>query len=280
MREKIAMKYRFEPKQLGEKTVHLLYFYDDITARGSFNWETWSWDESETSAKYIRDRLAEIPAGEDIEVHINSRGGEVGEGVTIYNILRQKAQEGNRIVCYVDGYCYSVAVDIAMGADEIHMGLGTSMLVHFPWVACSGNAKGLRQMADHLDALGDAAVQLYMNRAKNITEEELRDLMEKETVLTPEKCLEYGFCDAVDTYQAEGPEDPEQDPADPQQLIEELRQQQRELRQQLAAREQFQEMLQSIREQRKVEPGNPPAGPAGPVVNMKSTFINALRGSY
>lgn len=164
---------------------------------GKYNWDEWKYEESETSAKYFRDRLDEIPDGEEIELHVNSAGGEVGEGVAIYNLLRQKSQAGCRIVGYVDGMAYSVAMDIIMAADEIHMGLGTSMFLHNPWALVSGNAKELRSQADQLDALADASRQLYMSRAKNITDDELADMMDKETMLTPDQCKQYGFCDYV-----------------------------------------------------------------------------------
>jgi len=192
-----------------EKTENVtkLYLYDTVTKYGKFNWETWQYDDSETSAKAFRDQLDEIPDGTEIHLHINSMGGEVGEGVTIYNLLRQKSQAGSKIVGFVDGTAYSVAADIAMAADELHMGLGTSMLLHYPWMYAAGNADQLREYADQLDALGEASVQLYMKRAKDLTEDDMREMMRKETMLDPESCLKYGFCDIVDDYKPEEPDD-------------------------------------------------------------------------
>ena len=189
--------------------VYKLYLYDTVTKYGKFDWKTWEYKESETSAKYFREQLDGIPDDATIELHINSAGGEVGEGVTIYNLLKQKSQKGTKIVGYIDGYAYSVAMDIAMACDEIHMGLGTSMFLHYPWAYASGNAKQLRNIADQLDALGTASVGLYLARAKNLTEEELRQMMDAETTLDPETCLKYGFCDVVDDYGKE--QDPQQD---------------------------------------------------------------------
>ena len=198
----LPLKYRFHQEAGTGK--YQLFLYDTITSQGDFDWETWSYKESETSAKHMRDQLAEIPNGSTIELHVNSCGGEVGEGVTIYNLLRQKSQAGCKIIGYVDGYAYSVAMDIICAADEIHMGLGTSMLLHYPWLYMAGNAKELRAMADQLDALGDASVELYLHRSRGkITEDELRSMMDKETTLSPQDCLKYGFCDIVDTYEAE-----------------------------------------------------------------------------
>lgn len=206
-------KYRFEQLAKGSNATHKLYVYDEVRANGKFNWETWNYEQSETSAKYFRDKLDAIPDGETIELHVNSVGGEVGEGVTIYNLLRQKSNAGSRLIGYVDGMAYSVAMDIIMACDEIHMGLGTSMFLHNPWTIAEGNADQLRSVADQLDALAEASLQLYFSRSKNLTEDDLRQMMQKETMLAPNTCLEYGFCDFVGEEKeedtAEGTEDPE-----------------------------------------------------------------------
>lgn len=214
MPERRGLVYCFRQESRENGIVHRIDLYDTVTKYGTFNWKTWDYEDSETSAKYFRDFLNEVPDGETIHLHINSQGGEVGEGVTIYNLLRQKSQAGSKIIGFVDGMAYSVAADVAMACDDLHMGLGTSMLLHYPWMYAAGNAEQLREYADQLEALGEASVQLYMARAKNLDEEELREMMRKETMMDPETCLKYGFCDVVDTYKAEDPEPaPEGDPA-------------------------------------------------------------------
>lgn len=236
-------KYRFEQLAGNSSAVHKLYIYDEVRAQGPFNWDTWNYEESETSAKYFRDQLDSIPDGSTIELHVNSVGGEVGEGVTIYNLLRQKAEAGSKLIGYVDGMAYSVAMDIIMACDEIHMGLGTSMFLHNPWTRAQGNASQLRSMADQLDALTDASVQLYMARSKNLTEESLRQMMEKETMLTPDTCLGYGFCDYVGEQKAYEPIDDPDDPNDPD---EDRKNQIKELQQQLFHQKQINQMLQRV----------------------------------
>ena len=267
MSDQNKLRWRFEQKA-DAPTVHKLFIYDTVRSVGKFNWKTWEYDESETSAKHMRDLLDEIPSTDSIELHVNSNGGEVGDGVTIYNLLRQKAQSGCKLVGYVDGYAYSVAADVIMACDEIHMGLGTSMMLHFPWMSAAGNAKQLRDFADQLDALGDASVQLYMSRAKGITEEELRSMMDKETVFSPDKCLEYGFCDFVDTYEAkkQGKNPVEgEEPEDSDKDVDELREQ---LRRQLAAQQEATKMLQSIRQAAK---------PVATPINISNTLIAAMK---
>ena len=213
MKKMLKTKYRFAQKKAN---VHKLYIYDDVRAKGDFNWKTWNYEESETSAKYFRDRLEEIPDGDTIELHVNSAGGEVGEGVTIYNLLRQKSKTGSRIIGYVDGTAYSVAMNIVMACDEIHMGLGTSMFLHNPWTVAMGNADALRNVADQLDVLSAASRQLYLSRAKNLSEEELAAMMDRETMLDPRTCFDLGFCDFV----GEKPED-EEEPEEVEEITEE-----------------------------------------------------------
>ena len=185
--------------QKTENNVHKLYIYDDVKAYGSFNWSTWERDESETSAKYFRDQLDAIPDTDQIELHINSNGGSVKEGVAIYNLLKQKAC---KITGFVDGVAHSIAFVILQACDHRVMGIGTSALVHDMWIEVSGNAKELRKMADDLDVLMESNRKIFLERS-NLTEEQLIDMMEKETFLTPDQSLEYGLIDEIGTYRAE-----------------------------------------------------------------------------
>lgn len=244
-------KYRFEQLATATNTVHKLYVYDEVRAQGKFNWDTWNYEESETSAKYFRDQLDMIPNGETIELHVNSMGGEVGEGVSIYNLLRQKAQAGCKLIGYVDGMAYSVAMDIIMACDEIRMGLGTSMFLHNPWTITQGNADQLRSAAEQLDALTDASVQLYLSRAKNLPEKELRQMMQKETMLAPNTCLEYGFCDFVgEETGGKGLKNPENDPPDDGDFRD---MQIMELKKQLFRQKEMNQMLQGIQKKSSLQ---------------------------
>lgn len=194
--KKNVTKFRFE--QLAGGNVYKLYIYDNVTAYGDFNWETWDYEDAETSANYFREQLEQIPGDGEIELHVNSYGGDVKEGIAIYNLLKQ---HGAHKTCYVDGFAYSIASVICLACDKIIMGLGTSMLIHNMSMYVYGNAEMLRKCADDLDVLMESNRQIYMARAKSLTEEELADMMDKETYLTPEQCLEYGFCDEIGAYQ-------------------------------------------------------------------------------
>lgn len=219
--------------------VHKLYIYDDVKAYSRFNWKTWKYEESETSAKYFREKLEQIPDTDTIELHINSNGGSVKEGVAIYNQLKQKKCKK---VGHVDGVAYSVAFVILQACDERIMGIGTSALIHEIWIETCGNAKELRKMADDLDVLMESNRKIFLERS-NLTEQQLIEMMEAETFLTPEQCLEYALIDEVGTYRAEE--------SDPQNNIEEQVQQMKKL---LEEKRIFRNELEKLQSLKKEEP--------------------------
>ncbi len=232
---KTITNWRMEPVQAENKT--LMYIYDDVTEYGDFNWETWDYDDSETSAKYFSEKLQEVPDGQEIELHINSNGGSVKEGVAIYNLLKQKQNHKTGVV---DGVAHSVAFLILQACDTRKMCLGTTALIHNMWMYCYGNASQLRKYADDLDDMMESNRQVFLERA-NITDEQLQELMEKETYLTPDKALEYGLIDEVVGKKA-AEESPEQ-----------LRQQLMEMRRQLAGQQSFRQQIQAMRQAQKTQ---------------------------
>lgn len=177
-----------------DSNVHKLYIYDDVKKYGDFNWQEWKYEESETSSNFFKKRLEEIKESDTIEIHINSNGGSVKEGIAIYNLLKQK--KCKEIIAYVDGFAYSIASVILQAADKRIMGLGSSLLIHNMWIAIEGNAKELRKAADDLDVLMDANRKVYLEKAK-ISEEELIEMLDKETYLTAHDAVKYGFADEV-----------------------------------------------------------------------------------
>lgn len=237
--------------------VHKLYIYDDVRAYGTFNWSTWSYEESETSAKYFRDQLEAIPDTDTIELHINSNGGSVKEGVAIYNQLKQKACKKTG---YVDGVAYSIAFVILQACDERIMGVGTSALIHDMWIEACGNARELRKMADDLDVLMESNRKIFLERS-NLEEQQLIDMMTAETFLTPEQCLEYGLIDKVGEYRTES-----------QEVQENLEKQVQQLKNLMAEQKSFREELTAMYQAGK-NSKNPPVPQKEKLVNQLGKFF-------
>jgi ATP-dependent Clp endopeptidase proteolytic subunit ClpP len=144
------------------------------------------------TAESIRKKVAN--AGDEITVHINSPGGEVYEGYTIYNILRNS---GKKITVVIEGLCASIATLIACSGDRIVMNPTAEFMIHNPMVGIEGDAEDLRKVADQLDNIKKTIIQAY-KRKTNKSEEELWDMMNRETFLSAVQAKDFGFVDEVE----------------------------------------------------------------------------------
>lgn len=171
-----------------------LYIYGDVESM-TLDRENWRYVQSENSAQHFREELAKYPNAERIDIYINSYGGDVFEGTAIYNQLKRHQA---RKVVHVDGFACSIASVIAMAGDEVIMPRNTLMMIHNMWVCACGNAAELRKAADDLDVINTAGRQAYLQKAGDkLPEEELARMMDAETWLTAERCVELGLADRL-----------------------------------------------------------------------------------
>lgn len=169
-----------------------LYIYDDVTDE-RYDW--WTGTENESNSRYIADRLAEHPTAEKINVYINSYGGDVKEGVAIYSLLKRCSA---RVFTFIDGFACSVASLIAMVGDEITIGENAMMMIHHAWWPVCGNPSELRKSADDLENIDKSATDTYLKRSGGkLTPEKLSELLDAETWLNAEQCIEYGLADKI-----------------------------------------------------------------------------------
>lgn len=153
------------------------------------------WEDSDTSAAGFRDDLKSLGDVSTINLHINSPGGSVFEGIAIYNMLKQHKATVNT---YVDGLAASIASVIAMAGDTIFMPRNSMLMIHNPWTMAVGNASDLRKQADELDTITKSSVVTYLNKAGDkLDEETLKQLMDEETWLTADESIGYGLADEV-----------------------------------------------------------------------------------
>lgn len=160
--------------------------YGDITS--------WEWFDSDVSSYTLSKELDSIPDDiEIINVYINSYGGEVAEGLAIYNSLkRHKA----KVKTYCDGFACSIASVIFMAGEERIMSNASLLMVHNAWTCTSGNADDFRKQAEDLETITQASVNAYMNHV-NITEDELKEMLDNETWITPADAVEKGFATKI-----------------------------------------------------------------------------------
>lgn len=144
-----------------------------------------------TSDDFARE-LAQVKASE-IEVQINSPGGDVFDGLAIFNSLRAHPA---RVTTRVDGVAASAASVIAQAGDHRVMMSSAQMMIHEAWGLAIGSAAEMRAFADVLDQQNDVMARLYASRAGGDADE-FRALMATETWLTDAKAVELGLADEV-----------------------------------------------------------------------------------
>lgn len=174
---------KYYAMETAEKETDIMIF-GDITS--------WPWMESDVSSYSLSKQIAGLET-DTINIHLNSYGGEVGEGLAIYNALKQHKA---KVITRCDGFACSIASVIFMAGDERIMSNASMLMVHNPWTYTEGNAQELRKTAEDLDKMSQASVNAYMESV-SITEDEVRQLLDDETWLTPAEALEYGFATAV-----------------------------------------------------------------------------------
>lgn len=173
----------------------LLKNKSELYLDGEISSQTW-WGDEVTPSAFLSE-LTHMTG--DLTVHINSPGGDVFAGVTIYNAL--KDYHGH-VVVKVDGLAASIASIIAMAGDEIIMSPGSMMMIHNPWSTIGGNADELREAADILDQIEENLVPIYSNRT-GLSVEEIKQLLDDETWLSAEKAVELGFATRVEAAKVE-----------------------------------------------------------------------------
>ena len=176
-----------------------LYLYDDIEG-DSYDFWTGELIESNTSALSIAKKIEEAGDVSEINVYINSYGGDVKEGLGIYTQLKRSEAT---ITAYIDGFACSIASVIAMAADKVVMGPASLMMIHKAWTCACGNADELRKVADDLDVIDTSIREAYAAKTGDkMGEDTLVDLLSAETWLTAQQCVDYGLADEISTNKA------------------------------------------------------------------------------
>ena len=128
-----------------------------------------------------------------INLHIHSPGGDVFDGIAIYNLL--KNHPANKTVT-IDGLAASMASVIAMAGTEIIMPENAMMMIHKPWGVQGGDADDMRKYADLLDKVEDTLIPAYAAKTGK-SAEELAEMLAAETWLNGKECVEHGFADKL-----------------------------------------------------------------------------------
>lgn len=153
--------------------------------------EDW-WSGGGITAKGVASQLRAI-GDRPVEVQINSPGGDMFEGIAIYNVLREHPQA---ITVKVMGMAASAASVIAMAGDTVEIGAASFIMIHNCWVLAMGNRHDMAETADYLAPFDAAMADVYAAR----TGQKVADVakwMDAETYMSGSQAIERGFADAL-----------------------------------------------------------------------------------
>lgn len=157
-----------------------IYIYDEIGYWGV------------TAKQFVND-LKALGDVSHINLHINSPGGDVFDGIAIFNALKH---HGAAITVHIDGLAASMASVIAMVGNPVIMPENTMMMIHKPWGFAGGDANDMRDYADLLDKVESVLIPAYAAKTGK-TSDEIAAMLEDETWLDGAECLAMGFADQV-----------------------------------------------------------------------------------
>ncbi len=163
---------------------------------------------TDTGIKRMLDSLGDK---EEIDVVINSNGGDVFQGIAIGNLLKANKAKINVII---NGIAASAASIIAMAGDTIQIYSNAQLMIHRASTWEEGNVDDFRRIADQLESI-DKSVKASYKKRFNGTDEELQKLLVDETFMDAETALNYGLVDEiVDEVEETDPQEIEEETAE------------------------------------------------------------------
>lgn len=150
------------------------------------------WSGGGITAKSVAAQLRAI-GDRPVEIQINSPGGDMFEGIAIYNVLREHAQS---VTIKVMGMAASAASVIAMAGDHIEIGAASFFMIHNCWVGAVGNRHDMAETAEWLAPFDLAMAEVYAAKTGREVQE-IATWMDAETYMSGSVAIERGFANAL-----------------------------------------------------------------------------------
>ena len=155
-----------------------------------------SYFEEGITAKAFAEELKKMPKGvKEIHLRVNSPGGSVFDGMSIYELLKKEAKSGKKITAYVDGMSASIASIIMMAADQIVVGDGSMVMIHKPMSGVFGNSIELEKTINVLDKIEEQMISIYAKKTGQ-SRIEISKALAEETWYTSDEAIESGLADS------------------------------------------------------------------------------------
>ncbi|MFS4464725.1 head maturation protease, ClpP-related [Staphylococcus haemolyticus] len=146
-----------------------------------------------TSADDVRLELQDVKA-KTIRIKLNSGGGSTFEGLEIYNYLKDLDAH---VIVEVTALAASAASIIAMGADEVLMRTGSTMMIHNASTFVYGNKEDMLKAQQTLEKIDASVIDVYQSRT-GLSSDEIKEMLDNETWFTASEAVEKGFANSLE----------------------------------------------------------------------------------
>ena len=164
-----------------------LYIYGDIRKKDWID-EWLGTGQDATDAYSLKDALAIVDTP-NLTVRINSYGGSVSEGLTIYSLL---SEFKGHLKTIVDGFACSAASIIFMAGKERVVPENGLLMIHNAWTEARGDSNVMKKVAEDLEKITQPSLNIYVSKT-NLSEEEIKEKMDREEWITSQEAYEWGF---------------------------------------------------------------------------------------
>ena len=167
----------------------------NINSKASKVVDVYIFDEIGMGGVNAQGFIEEIKSFKDspMNLHINCVGGDVFDGMAIYNIIKKRT---SKTTVYIEGIAASMGSVIALAADSVVMAENSLFMIHNAWGGAMGEAKEMKKTANLLDKISGEIADIYVKKTK-LPYDKVKEMMDEETWLNAEEALELGFIDSI-----------------------------------------------------------------------------------
>lgn len=157
--------------------------------------DVYIFDEIGTFGLTAQSFIEEIKSYKDtpMSLHINCVGGDVFEGMAIYNVLKKRTAS---TTVYIEGIAASMGSVIALAGDEVVMAENSLFMIHNAWGGAMGEATEIRKTAALLDKISGEIADIYTKKT-NLPYNRVKEMMDEETWLSADEAFNLGFIDSI-----------------------------------------------------------------------------------
>ena len=148
----------------------------------------------DTTAADVRRQLGD--GGGDVELRVNSPGGDLHEGVAIYNALIEQRRQGRQVNATITGMAASAAGYVTLAANRTRVEANSLLMIHNVWAIVAGDYREMAKQAEFLQAASRVIADAYASRSGRPLNE-IRTLMDAETWYYGQEILDAGFADEL-----------------------------------------------------------------------------------